>query len=72
MMIPVDGVAPILLAILPVSDGENHLTLLPHLKNILYGLIGEKIQVISYSCDGTEVKRKIQWEVLNKAQECLQ
>jgi hypothetical protein len=71
MTIPVDGVAPILLAVLPVSNSENHLTLLPHLKNVLCGLIKEKIQVISYSCDGTEVERKIQREVLNEAQERL-
>jgi len=63
----VDGVAPILLAVLPISDSENHETLLPHLRKVFRGLIKENIQVVSYSCDGTELERKIQWGILNEA-----
>ena len=62
-----DGVAPILLAVLPISDSENHETLLPHLRKVLRGLIKENIQVVSYSCDGTELERKIQRGILNEA-----
>lgn len=67
MTIPVDGVAPILLAVLPISDNESHETLFPHLRKILHGLVRENIQVVSYSCDGTVVERKIQQEVLKEA-----
>ena len=72
MTIPVDGVAPLLLAVLPISDSETHTTLLPHLKKVLHGLIQENIQIVSYSCDGTELERKIQRGVLNEAEERLQ
>ena len=63
MTIPVDGVAPILLTILLISNSENHGTLLPYLR---------KIQVISYSCDGTKLEWKIQQEILNEARNCLE
>lgn len=71
MTIPVDGVAPILLAVLPISDSENHEALLPHLRKVLRGLIGEGIQVVSYSCDGTELERKIQRGLSNEAESHL-
>jgi hypothetical protein len=71
MTIPVDGVAPILLAVLPISDSENHETLLPHLRKLLRGLIREHIEAVSYSSDGTELERKIQRAILNEAAECL-
>ena len=67
MTIPVDGIAPVLLAVLPISDSETHVTLLPHLTKVLHGLIRENIQIVSYSCDGTELERKIQREILNEA-----
>ena len=72
MTIPVDGVAPILLAVLPISDSESHESLLPHLRKILHGLIREKIQVVSYSCDGTVVERKLQQEVSKEAGDRLE
>ena len=72
MTIPVDGVAPILLAVLPISDSESCKTLLPHLRMVLYGLIKQKIQVVSYSCDGTELEWKVQRGILNEADEHLQ
>ena len=72
MTIPVDGVAPILLAVLPISDSESCKTLLPHLRMVLYGLIKQKIQVVSYSCNGTELERKVQRGILNEADEHLQ
>lgn len=72
MTIPVDGIAPVLLAVLPISDGGTHATLLPHLRQILCGLIKEKIQVVSYSCDGTEVERKVQRGILANANKHLQ
>lgn len=71
MTIPVDGIAPILLAVLPISESETHLTLLPHLSKILCGLIKGKIQIVSYSCDGTEIERKVQRGILNEAGEHL-
>lgn len=67
MTIPVDGIAPIVLAMLPVSDSENSTTLLPYLRTILLGLINQKIQVVSYSCDGTEVEQKLQRLILDEA-----
>ncbi|KAF9784786.1 hypothetical protein BJ322DRAFT_1196341 [Thelephora terrestris] len=72
MTIPVDGVAPILLAVLPISDSEKHHTLVPHLKKILCGLIKEKIEAVSYSCDGTGLERGVQREILNGAGKRLQ
>lgn len=71
MTVPVDGVAPVLVAVLPISESETHATLLPHLIQILHGLIKVKVQVVSYSCDGTELERKIQRGVLDQAGECL-
>jgi len=67
MTVPVDGVAPVFFAVLPISDSETHLTLLPHPRKVLRGLIKEKIQVVSYSCDGTELERNIEREVLKGA-----
>ena len=72
MTIPVDGIAPIVLAVLPISDSESSNALLPHLKTILLGLINQKIQVVSYSCDGTEVERKLQRLILGEADDRLQ
>ena len=72
MTIPVDGVTPILLAVLLISNSESCKTLLPHLRMVLYGLTKQKIQVVSYSCDGTELERKVQHGVLNEADEHLQ
>ena len=72
MTIPVDGVAPVLLAVLPISDSETHVTLLPHLRKVLRGLIKAKIQIVSYSCDGTELERKIQQGILDEARERLE
>ena len=72
MTIPVDGIAPIILAVLPISDSESSASLLLRLQKILLGLIDKKIQVISYSCDGTEVERKLQRLILGKADTHLQ
>lgn len=72
MTIPVDGVAPLLVTVLPISDSETHATLLQHLKNLLHGLIKENVQVVSYSCDGTELERKVQREIVNEAADHLQ
>ena len=60
------------LAVLPISDSETHVMLLPHLRKVLRGLIKERIQVVSYSCDGTELERKIQWKILKEAGHRLQ
>ncbi|KAF9780748.1 hypothetical protein BJ322DRAFT_1011530 [Thelephora terrestris] len=72
MTIPVDGIAPIILAVLPISDSESSVSLRPHLTKILLGLIKEKIQVVSYSCDGTEVERKLQRLILGEASDHFQ
>ena len=40
---------------------------MPYLKTVLFGLINQKIQVVSYSCDGTEVERKVQRLILGEA-----
>lgn len=71
MTIPVDGIAPVLLAVLPISEGENHVTLLPYLRQVLRGLVKGGIQVVSYSCDGTELERKIQRKILDEVREPL-
>jgi hypothetical protein len=47
------------------------MTLVPHLMQVLCGLIKVKIQAVSYSCDGTELERKIQRAVLSEASERL-
>lgn len=62
-----DGIAPIILAVLPISDSESSSDLLPHLTKILHGLIKQKVQIVSYSCDGTELERKVQRLILNEA-----
>jgi hypothetical protein len=71
MTVPVDGVAPVLIAVLPISESETHATLVPHLMQVLRGLIKVKIQAVSYSCDGTELERKIHRAVLSKASKHL-
>ncbi len=45
-------------------------TLLGYAKDILFGLIQRKIQVISYACDGTQTERSVQRLLIKEASEC--
>ena len=67
MTVPVDGVAPIVLAVLPISESETSADLVPHLMKILRGLIARNIQIVSYACDGTKLEWKVQRLILSEA-----
>jgi hypothetical protein len=53
-------VAPIIVAAVPIPDDLNADQLLDYGKQILYGLLDKQVRVVSYACDGTEVKRSVQ------------
>lgn len=67
MTIPVGGIAPIVLTVLLISEGESSADLLPHLMKILHGLIEQQIQIVSYACDGTKLEWKVQQLILGEA-----
>ena len=66
---PLPGVAPILVAALPIGESNNAEDLVLDAEKILRGLIALGIQVASYSCDGTELERKVQRLLIQIADE---
>lgn len=67
VQIPLPKVPPIVVAALPISDKLDVQDLLPMLESVLFGLLKHDVNVISYSCNGTETERSIQKEISNKA-----
>ncbi|PSR74626.1 hypothetical protein PHLCEN_2v9692 [Hermanssonia centrifuga] len=60
LQIPLAGVAPIMVAAIPISDNLDILELTPLSTKILYGLLDHGIHVVSCCCDGTETERGVQ------------
>ncbi|KAL0064040.1 hypothetical protein AAF712_009006 [Marasmius tenuissimus] len=58
--VPLPKVAPILLAALPIPDNLVSVALLSVHQEVISGLLDVDIDVISYSCDGTEVEQAVQ------------
>ena len=54
------GISPILIAALPILDSNDAEALADYSLTIIRGLISHSIKIVSYSCDGTEVERKVQ------------
>ncbi|KAJ6573789.1 hypothetical protein DFH09DRAFT_915806 [Mycena vulgaris] len=66
LTIPLPGIAPIVVAAMPIHDMSAD-ELLPPLEKILYGLLDRNICVISYACDGTETERSLQRKLVAQA-----
>lgn len=60
LQIPLAGVAPIMVAAIPISDNLDVLELAPHTTDILHGLLDHDIHIVSGCCDGTETERGVQ------------
>ncbi|TFY78121.1 hypothetical protein EWM64_g5890 [Hericium alpestre] len=67
---PMLKVTPIIVAAIPVNSLSAEL-LLSYLEQIVYGLLDENIQVVSYACDGTEVERSLQCLFTAQATDCI-
>lgn len=53
---------------MPIANDFDAEVLLKLLEKVMDGLIDRGIQVVSYACDGTEVKCSVQWLVIDKAE----
>ncbi|KAJ7722682.1 hypothetical protein B0H16DRAFT_1334577, partial [Mycena metata] len=60
LTIPVPGVAPIIVAAIPIANDLKADVLLEYLIKVINGLLDNKIKVISYACDGTQIERSVQ------------
>ncbi|KAJ7708424.1 hypothetical protein B0H16DRAFT_1746298 [Mycena metata] len=60
LTIPVPGVAPIIVAAIPIANDLKADALLNYLIQVVNGLLDNKIKVISYACDGTQIERSVQ------------
>ncbi|KAF9493217.1 hypothetical protein BDN71DRAFT_1432673 [Pleurotus eryngii] len=67
LTIPLPGAIPLIVAAIPIPNNLDVPTLYMYLMKILHGLIDSEIQVVSYACDGTKTKRKVQHMVVDKA-----
>jgi len=63
---------PIIVTAIPISNDLDSNALILYLEKILYGLLDHKVQVISYACDGMEVKRSVQKLLIAKAEEKIE
>ena len=72
LTIPVPKVTPIIVAAMPIPNNLDANTLLVYLESILDGLLKNNVKVISYACDGTEVERSIQRQLVSKAAQKLE
>ncbi|KAG6916064.1 hypothetical protein DXG01_008589 [Tephrocybe rancida] len=68
LTLPAPNVPPVLVAVLPIPNDTKADTLLAHSERILTGLIDCGVKVISYACDGTEVKHSVQRLLINKSE----
>ncbi|KAM6495644.1 hypothetical protein JOM56_008350 [Amanita muscaria] len=66
LTIPIPKMTPLIVAALPITNSLDAHTLLSYLEKILHGLIERRVQIISYACDGTEVERSIQKQLVAK------
>ena len=60
------------MATIPIANDLDATILLTYLEQVLHGLLDQKILVISYACDGTEVERSVQKLLVAKADEKIQ
>ncbi|KAJ7828434.1 hypothetical protein B0H13DRAFT_1656272 [Mycena leptocephala] len=67
IQVPVPKIAPIIVAVLPISDSNSAEELMVPLWKILNGLLERKIQVVSYAADGTAVERTLQQLLFDRA-----
>ncbi|KAI0072552.1 hypothetical protein K474DRAFT_1559378, partial [Panus rudis PR-1116 ss-1] len=65
--VPLPGVAPILVAALPIGESNKAEDLVEHSLQIIRELIKRGVRVASYSCDGTEVERRVQQLLIARA-----
>jgi len=68
LTVPAPKVAPIIVAALPIANDLDADALFVYLRDVLDGLIGHGVQVISYSCDRTEVERSVQRLLIEQAE----
>ncbi|KAI0037793.1 hypothetical protein FA95DRAFT_1684813 [Auriscalpium vulgare] len=66
LQVPLPKVTPIILAAMPIDAMDAEQLRVP-LKKIIDGLHEQCIHVASYSCDGTEVERKLQSSMTSNA-----
>ncbi|KIJ59917.1 hypothetical protein HYDPIDRAFT_170487 [Hydnomerulius pinastri MD-312] len=71
MQIPLPKMAPIVIAMLPISSDNDADTLTKWSLDILRGLREHQIMVVSYACDGTEVERAVQRNIAAKSEETI-
>ncbi|KAJ6538761.1 hypothetical protein B0H10DRAFT_2245563 [Mycena sp. CBHHK59/15] len=69
LTIPVPGVAPIIVAALPIPNDLRAEVLLTYLDKVVNGLIDQNINIISYACDGTQIERTVQEMFVKQASE---
>jgi len=60
---------PIIVAAILIANDLDASVLLSYLEKVLHGLLEQKVQVVSYACDGTEVKRTVQRLLIEKSEE---
>jgi hypothetical protein len=58
--IPLPKIPPVILAVLPITDGIKSEALANYCRILIDGLARKGIWVISYACDGTEKERAAQ------------
>ncbi|KAF8220906.1 hypothetical protein L208DRAFT_1318783 [Tricholoma matsutake] len=68
VQIPLPKMMLIVVAVFPISDWLKVPELLKLLEDVVSGLIYQKINVISYACDGTETERSVQQTFAAKAE----
>jgi hypothetical protein len=60
LTLAVPNITPIIVAALPISNDMNADRLMHLSKHIIEGLLDQKVLIVSYACDGTEVERSVQ------------
>ncbi|KAF8606345.1 hypothetical protein BDV93DRAFT_489093 [Ceratobasidium sp. AG-I] len=69
LQVPLQGIAPLAIAALPIPSNVSASTLANHLKTILDSLIDAQIMVTSYASDGSIVEQNVQALVFKSAPE---
>ncbi|KAJ7034214.1 hypothetical protein C8F04DRAFT_1350091 [Mycena alexandri] len=60
LTVPMPGVAPIIVAAIPIANDLKADVLLKYLIQVVNGLIDHGTKIISYACDGTQMERSVQ------------
>ncbi|PSR85651.1 hypothetical protein PHLCEN_2v5380 [Hermanssonia centrifuga] len=68
LQIPLAGVAPIMVAGIPITEKLDVLQLEPLSSQVLHGLLDRDVHVVSCSCDGTETERSVQHTLVENAE----